>query len=91
MPKTIYTTIKEYFAEVKNHKVKARILSPVNEKSSFIFQINYYYTSKNYPEGHKPLSTFNSFATAERHLLQYIEDFQNTIDLGGNAVKGIEI
>ncbi|WP_316803926.1 hypothetical protein [Pedobacter nototheniae] len=91
MPATIYTILKEYFVEIHAHGLKARIMSPIYDQKTFTFQTNLHYRSKSHPEGNKPASTFNSFATAERHLLQYIEEFQNTLDLGGDVIPGTNI
>ncbi len=84
----IYSILKEYFIEIHGHAVKARIMSPINDDHIFVFQTNLYYQSKASNPAHKPESTFNSFINAERHLLQYLEEFQNTLDLGGGVAEG---
>lgn len=88
MPATIYTIIKEFYADIHGHAIKARIMSPVQDDSTFIFQVNLYYKSKSDAEAHEPASKFTSYANAERHLLQYLEGFQNTLDLGGDVARG---
>ncbi|UKT62385.1 hypothetical protein [Pedobacter mucosus] len=88
MSAVIYTILKEYFIEVHNHPVKARIMSPIHDSEKFIFQTSLFYKSKSSDDANKPLATFTSFATAERHLLQYLEEFQNTVDLGGHVAPG---
>ncbi|WP_146202912.1 hypothetical protein [Pedobacter paludis] len=84
----IYTILKEYFVEIHNHPVKARIMSPVSDENVFVFQTSLYYKSKSHLDANQPASSFTSFANAERHLLQYLEEFQNTLDLGGEIAQG---
>ena len=84
----IYTVLKEFFVEIHGHAVKARILSPVHNANTFTFQISLFFKSKSASDANEPASTFTSYATAERHLLSYLEDFQNTLDLGGEVAQG---
>ncbi|PWS26558.1 hypothetical protein DHW03_17455 [Pedobacter yonginense] len=63
-------------------------MSPISDEKVFVFQTSLYYKSKSHLDGNRPASTFTSFANAERHLLQYLEEFQNTLDLGGEIVRG---
>lgn len=84
----IYTILKEFFVEVNGHAIKARIMSPINDDSMFMFQISSFYKSKSDSDAYEPASTFTSYANAERHLLQYLEGFQNTLDLGGEIAPG---
>ncbi|TCD11189.1 hypothetical protein EZ449_06780 [Pedobacter frigidisoli] len=88
MSAVIYTILKEFFVEVHGHGVKARIMSPINDDSVFVFQISLFYKSKSDSDAYEPASTFTSYANAERHLLQYLEGFQNTLDLGGEIAPG---
>lgn len=88
MSVVIYTILKEYFVEIHSHPVKARIMTPVHGSEVFIFQTSLYYKSKSDSDPNQPLSAFTSFANAERHLLQYLEEFQNTLDLGGHVASG---
>lgn len=88
MSAIIYTILKEFFVEIHQHHVKARIMSPINDNSVFVFQTSLYYKSKSNSDPNQPASTFTSYANAERHLLQYLEEFQNTIDLGGHVAEG---
>jgi len=88
MSTVIYTILKEFFVEVNNHPIKARIMSPINNDKVFVFQISSFYKSQTDAEAHEPASTFTSYANAERHLLQYLEGFQNTLDLGGAIAAG---
>ena len=88
MSAVIYTILKEFFVEVHGHSIKARIMSPINDDSKFVFQTSAYYKSKSGVDAYEPASTFTSYATAERHLLQYLEGFQNTLDLGGEVAPG---
>jgi len=88
MPTIIYTILKEYFVDIHAHPVKARIMSPVNDNKVFVFQTNLYYKNKGQSDPNQPASTFTSFPNAERHLLQYLEEFQNTLDLGGDVAPG---
>ncbi|QDW23725.1 hypothetical protein FFJ24_002325 [Pedobacter sp. KBS0701] len=88
MSAVIYTVIKEFFVEVNGHAVKARIMSPINDGKVFVFKISSFYKSKTDADAYEPASTFNSYSNAERHLLQYLEGFQNTLDLGGEIAPG---
>jgi len=88
MSATIYTIIKEFFVQIHGNAVKARILSPINDDEKFIFQINFYFRNNSEAEPNVPNFSFNSYATAERHLLSYLEAFQNTLDLGGDVAPG---
>lgn len=88
MSAVIYNVIKEFFVEIHGHPVKARILSPINDENSFKFQISLYFKSKHNADESEPASTFTSYANAERHLLAYLEAFQNTLDLGGEVAEG---
>ena len=88
MSAVIYTVIKEFFVEVNGHAIKARIMSPINDDKIFIFKISSFYKSKTHADAYEPASTFTSYANAERHLLQYLEGFQNTLDLGGDIAPG---
>ncbi|MGQ7854790.1 hypothetical protein ACUN24_11140 [Pedobacter sp. WC2501] len=88
MSAVIYTVIKEFFVEVNGHPIKARIMSPINNDKIFVFKISSFYKSKTDADAYEPASTFTSYANAERHLLQYLEGFQNTLDLGGDIAPG---
>ena len=88
MSAVIYTVIKEFFVEVNGHPIKARIMSPINDDKIFVFKISSFYKSKTDADAYEPASTFTSYANAERHLLQYLEGFQNTLDLGGGIAPG---
>ncbi|MDY0905640.1 hypothetical protein [Pedobacter sp. CFBP9032] len=88
MSAVIYTIIKEFFVNIHGHSVKARIMSPVNAADTFTFQINLHFRNKVASDPNVPASTFNSYANAERHLLAYLEAFQNTLDLGGDIAEG---
>jgi len=88
MPAVIYTVLKEFFVEVNGHAIKARIMSPINDDKVFVFKISSFYKSKTDADAYEPASTFTSYANAERHLLQYLEGFQNTLDLGGGIAPG---
>ncbi|WP_316736312.1 hypothetical protein [Pedobacter aquatilis] len=88
MAATIYSVLKEFFVEIHNHQVKARILSPIHDENLFIIQVNLYFKSKSDADANDPTSTFTSYANAERHLLGYLEAFQNTLDLGGIVAEG---
>ena len=88
MSAVIYTVIKEFFVEVNGHPIKARIMSPINDDKIFVFKISSFYKSKTDADAYEPASTFTSYANAERHLLQYLEKFQNTLDLGGGIAPG---
>jgi hypothetical protein len=88
MQPIIYNVLKEYFTEVHSNAIKARIMSPVNNSGVFVFQTSMYYKNYNSDEPYEPSSTFTSFATAERHLLQYLEAFQSALDMGGSIAKG---
>ena len=88
MPAVIYSVVKEFFVEIHHHPVKARILSPINDEIIFKFQVSLYFKSKSDADTSEPSSTFNSYANAERHLLAYLEAFQNTMDLGGEVAQG---
>ncbi|MCX2574710.1 hypothetical protein [Pedobacter sandarakinus] len=83
MSAIIYTILKELYVEIHGHGVKARIMSPINSENSFTFQINAYFKKSSDGESNIPSAMFTSYANAERHLLSYLEDFQNTLDLGG--------
>jgi len=85
---TIYTVVKEYATEIHTHHIKARILSPINNDEIFVFQTNLYYQNHNSSDPYQPAASFTSFATAERHLLQYLEEFQSALDMGGKTAKG---
>ncbi|SDH07874.1 hypothetical protein SAMN05421827_11638 [Pedobacter terrae] len=89
MAAIIYTVIKEFFVEIHGHPVKARILSPINDDKNFSFQVNSYFKNSSEQEANVPASTFTSYANAERHLLGYLEAFQNTMDLGGDVAPGV--
>ena len=89
MAAIIYTVIKEFFVEIHGHPVKARILSPINDDKNFSFQVNSYFKSNSEQDANIPASTFTSYANAERHLLGYLEAFQNTMDLGGDVAPGV--
>ncbi|MFC4212636.1 hypothetical protein ACFOWA_15680 [Pedobacter lithocola] len=84
----IYTVLKEYFTEIHSNPVKARIMSPVNKEDIFVFQTSLFYKNHNSSDAHEPSASFTSFATAERHLLQYLEEFQSALDMGGSASAG---
>jgi len=88
MSAVIYTVLKDFFVEVKGHAIKARIMSPINDDKVFVFKISSFYKSKTDADAYEPASTFTSYANAERHLIQYLEDFQNTLDLGGDIAPG---
>ncbi|RDC56416.1 hypothetical protein DU508_12515 [Pedobacter chinensis] len=88
MSAVIYTILKEFFVEIHGHSVKARIMSPINNENSFKFQISLYFKNKSDADPNEPASTFTSYANAERHLLSYLEAFQNTLDLGGEVAEG---
>ncbi|KLT66480.1 hypothetical protein [Pedobacter sp. BMA] len=88
MSAIIYSILKEFYVEVHGHAVKARIMSPINHPDTFVFQTSLFYKSNAEADAYEPASTFNSYATAERHLLQYLETFQNALDLGGEVAKG---
>lgn len=88
MSVVIYNILKEFFVEVHGHPVKARIMSPINDENSFKFQISHYFKSKSDADANEPAATFTSYANAERHLLAYLEAFQNTLDLGGEIAEG---
>jgi hypothetical protein len=88
MSAIIYTVLKEFFVTANGHSIKARIMSPVNDDKVFVFQISSFYKSKTDSDAYEPASTFTSYANAERHLLQYLEGFQNTLDLGGAIAPG---
>ncbi|WP_421944499.1 hypothetical protein [Pedobacter sp.] len=88
MAAIIYSVLKEFFVEIHNHQVKARILSPIHDENLFTFQVNLYFKNKSDADANNPSSTFNSYATTERHLLSYLEAFQNTLDLGGDVAEG---
>ncbi|WP_443939833.1 hypothetical protein [Pedobacter sp. MW01-1-1] len=88
MSAKIYTVLKEYYVEIHDRPIKARILSQVNRDNVFVFQTSAFYKNRNHAEPHEPVSTFTSFANAERHLFQYLEEFQNTLDLGGEVTEG---
>lgn len=88
MSAIIYTIIKEFYVEIHGHAVKARIMSPINDDQNFMFQVNSYFKNTSEADAHIPNSDFNSYATAERHLLAYLEAFQNTMDLGGAVAPG---
>jgi len=88
MSAVIYTILKEFFVEIHGHSVKARIMSPINDEHSFKFQISLYFKNKTDADPNEPASTFTSYANAERHLLSYLEAFQNTLDLGGEVAEG---
>lgn len=88
MAATIYSVLKEFFVEIHNHQVKARILSPIHDENLFIIQVSLYFKSKSDADAYDPTSTFTSYANAERHLLGYLEAFQNTLDLGGDVAEG---
>lgn len=89
MAAIIYSVIKEFFIEIHGHPVKARILSPINDDKSFTFQVNLHFRNNSEQEANIPASTFTSYANAERHLLGYLEAFQNTLDLGGDVAPGV--
>ncbi|WP_431292387.1 hypothetical protein [Pedobacter sp. P26] len=63
-------------------------MSPINDDKIFVFKISSFYKSKTDADAYEPASTFTSYANAERHLLQYLEGFQNTLDLGGEIAPG---
>ncbi|MDN3586366.1 hypothetical protein QWY86_06790 [Pedobacter aquatilis] len=84
----IYSVLKEFFVEIHNHQVKGRILSPINDENLFTIQVNLYFKNKSDADANDPTSTFTSYANAERHLLGYLEAFQNTLDLGGIVAEG---
>ncbi|TCD29141.1 hypothetical protein EZ456_02975 [Pedobacter psychrodurus] len=88
MSAVIYTVLKEFFVEVNGHAIKARIMSPINDGKVFVFKISSFYKSKTNADAYEPASTFTSYANAERHLLQYLEGIQNTLDLGGDIAPG---
>lgn len=88
MQPVIYNIIKEYFTEIHANPVKARIMSPINKEGIFIFQTSLYYKNHNNVDAYEPSASFTSFATAERHLLQYLEEFQSALDMGGSVAKG---
>lgn len=88
MSAIIYNVLKEFFVEIHGHAVKARILSPISDENTFKFQISLYFKSKSDADANEPASTFTSYANAERHLLAYLEAFQNTLDLGGEVAEG---
>lgn len=83
MAATVFIVVKEYFAEIHQHSIKARILSQMNDDNTFIFQLSHYYKRTSELEAKVPSSHFTSFSNAERHLLQYLDEMQNTLDLGG--------
>ncbi|SER57034.1 hypothetical protein [Pedobacter rhizosphaerae] len=89
MPATIYSIIKEFYAEIHGHPVKARIISPIQDENTFTFQVSSYFKKNSDSEANVPASTFTSYANAERHLFGYLEAFQNTIDLGGDVAPGV--
>lgn len=84
----IYTVLKEFFVEIHGHAVKARIMSPIHDAHTFTFQISLFFKNKSHADPNEPASTFTSYANAERHLLGYLEAFQNTLDLGGDIAPG---
>ncbi|MFF5379840.1 hypothetical protein [Pedobacter suwonensis] len=88
MAAIIYTVIKEFFVEIHGYPVKARILSPLNDDKTFTFQVSSHFKNTSGREANVPASTFTSYANAERHLLGYLEAFQNTLDLGGEVAPG---
>ena len=88
MQPVIYTVLKEYFTEINTHPIKARIMSPVNKEEVFVFQTSLFYKNYNSSDPYEPSASFTSFATAERHLLQYLEEFQSALDMGGSIAKG---
>jgi hypothetical protein len=88
MSAIIYTILKEFFVEANGHAIKARIMSPIHDDKVFVFKISSFYKSKTDADAYEPASTFTSYANAERHLLQYLEGFQNTLDLGGAIAPG---
>jgi len=88
MAAIIYTVIKEFFVEIHGYPVKARILSPINDDKTFTFQVSSHFKNTSGHEANVPASTFTSYANAERHLLVYLEAFQNTLDLGGEVAPG---
>jgi len=90
MPAIIYSIVKEFFVEIHGHPVKARIMSPINDEHNFKFQVSLYFRSKSDADANEPAADFNSYANAERHLLAYLEAFQNTLDLGGDIAPGIK-
>ncbi|WP_412467800.1 hypothetical protein [Pedobacter sp. KLB.chiD] len=90
MAAIIYTVIKEFFVEIHGHPVKARILSPINDDKTFTFQVSLNFKNASEQEANIPASTFTSYANAERHLLGYLEAFQNTLDLGGDVAPGVD-
>lgn len=91
MQPVIYNVIKEYFTEIHTNPVKARIMSPINKEGIFIFQTSLYYKNHNSTDAYEPSASFTSFATAERHLLQYLEEFQSALDMGGSVAAGSAI
>ncbi|MFD2288660.1 hypothetical protein GJU39_11260 [Pedobacter petrophilus] len=88
MAAIIYTIVKEFFVNIHGHPVKARIMSPINDQQSFTFQVSLHFKSKSDSDPNEPASTFTSYANTERHLLGYLEAFQNTLDLGGVIAEG---
>ncbi|MCX2431195.1 MULTISPECIES: hypothetical protein [unclassified Pedobacter] len=88
MSAIIYNILKEFFVLIHEHPVKARIMSPVNDENSFTFQISLHFKNNSSADANIPNSTFTSYATAERHLLGYLDAFQNTMDLGGSIAEG---
>lgn len=88
MSAIIYTILKEFFVIIHGHPVKARIMSPVNDENSFTFQVSFHFKNNSGADANVPTSTFTSYATAERHLLGYLEAFQNAMDLGGGIAEG---
>jgi hypothetical protein len=89
MPVTIYSIVKEFYAEIHGHPVKARIISPIQDENTFTFQVSSYFKKSSDSEANVPASTFTSYANAERHLFGYLEAFQNTLDLGGDVAPGV--
>lgn len=88
MAAIIYSVLKEFFVEIHGYPVKARILSPVNDENTFTLQVSLYFKSKSSADANEISSSFTSYSNAERHLLAYLEAFQNTLDLGGEVAKG---
>ena len=91
MQPVIYTVLKEYFTEIHSNPIKARIMSPINKADIFVFQTSLYYKNYNSNDAYEPSASFTSFATAERHLFQYLEEFQSALDMGGGTAPGSSI
>jgi len=88
MKTEIFIVLKEYYALIHGHEVKARLVSPIGKEDVFIFETSLYYKDKNQKTAHESGGRFNSYQNAERHLFQYLDEFQTILDVGGAVVPG---